>query len=786
MQREQEKMEKKREEEEKARKLEEQRRRQQELERRQTELRRLNEETEMKIMATVARELQLFRTDVSNEIQATLAARAKTPMEKGKGKTKEIEERVTEVLLKYLRGDNAESSRDAEERGRWQFTRANQGRHTGRRLYSPDGTNDGGEVTPKASKKGQVGKVKGTERKVPATCSKTGVIEYVLNVQKKLGEMMAQEIKRRCQQEGLDYVNKEQGVRELVRVMARLAYEGWLGDEGEEDAAVEEDEQEIPGVKELICNGKNITRPTRGTGERELGERIFTALKAAVGDHVDVQRQDIQVEKCYVRRTHADLTSATITKEEVTEVRRRYGHLVITPVDRNAGEMVLLCPSTYQHALKRMFIYNGAYKHEEANEKEIMATARNDYMKAGLERIAEWDRKGKVGCAYVIPKQKDLGKRRPIAPANREPTKTGTRRVARALNVLLARLPEAMHFNMGVTMHLKERLARTEKKYNGKKGEAIVLLRSYDIKEMFTSLPHNAIIDAVDWLLQEWEARGREKVSVSRRGREVVMNKKSRGKGYVQLTFQLIREYVKFELSHTYTTCRGMLLKQIVGIPMGKNSSPPLACILCERYETAFMRSLGKDRALFQGIRFMDDVTTVVLVDRRSEGSFRKAEKMLKAFEECYGRRLVLVRTDEGGNTIDFIGTKVAATACPVRFLIAPQLKNQEAIINGEIPYRSFQDYDSYSDKRPKYRAIIGTLHRIRRLANAGTAVIQSVLAMRLELRRRGYPPTFFASALAKFARGTIVSEEAWRTLLDSMMVRYNRRVHSGRRRNQK
>ncbi|GBG91150.1 hypothetical protein CBR_g52031 [Chara braunii] len=213
---------------------------------------------------------------------------------------------------------------------------------------------------------------------------------------------------------------------------------------------------------------------------------------------------------------------------------------------------------------------------------------------------------------------------------------------------------------MGVTTHLKERLMQSEKRCNNKKGDAMVLLRSYDIKEMFTSLPHDAIIDVVDWLLQEWEVKGREKVSVSRRGKEVVMNQKSRGKGYVQLSFQLIREYVKFELNHTYTTCRGTLLMQIVGIPMGKNSSPLLTCIQCTKYETEFMRSLGKDGALVQGIRFMVDVTTIVLVDRRMESSFHKAERILKQFEGCYGRRLLLVRTNEGGNTIDFIGIKVA------------------------------------------------------------------------------------------------------------------------------
>ncbi|GBG75778.1 hypothetical protein CBR_g21022 [Chara braunii] len=443
LRKEQEKMEKKREEEEKVRREEEQRRLWQEQERRQTELRRLNEETELRIISTVAREMHHFIAEIRNDIQTALGARSRIPKEKGKGKAKTLDDHAADELLKYLQGEIAESFREGAE----------------------------------------------------------------------------------------------------------------------------------------------------------------------------------------------------LEKEEVKQLRWKFRQLVITQVDKNRGELVLMCPSTYQHALKKMFIYNNAYIRTSGEETEILAGMRADYKAAGLEKVAAWNGKGRIGNAYVLPKHKDLSKWRPIAPANTEPTRTGSRRLGRALNALLARLPAAEHFNIGAITQLKENLRMIEEKHGCKKESAMMVLRSYDIKEMFTSLPHEAIVEAVEWLLREWERKGRTK---------------------------------------------------IVGIPMGKNFSPPLACILCAKYETKFIRSLGKDRALFHGIRFMDDVATTVLMDRRREESFHQAEEIMKAFENCYGEKLTLLRTDVGDNTINFIGAKVSVEADPVRFMVAPQMKNQDWITDGMMPFKSF------------------------------------------------------------------------------------------------
>ncbi|GBG92228.1 hypothetical protein CBR_g54771 [Chara braunii] len=137
MMKEQEKFAKKREEEEKARQDAERKKRQQEEERRQTELRRLNEESELRILSTVAREMHHFHADVRSDIQMALTTRAGASKEKGKGKANSLDDHATDELLNYLKRDNDESSRDRENRGRWEFTRRNRGQRTVRKLGSP-------------------------------------------------------------------------------------------------------------------------------------------------------------------------------------------------------------------------------------------------------------------------------------------------------------------------------------------------------------------------------------------------------------------------------------------------------------------------------------------------------------------------------------------------------------------------------------------------------------------------------------------------------------------------
>ncbi|GBG90203.1 hypothetical protein CBR_g50384 [Chara braunii] len=309
--------------------------------------------------------------------------------------------------------------------------------------------------------------------------------------------------------------------------------------------------------------------------------------------------------------------------KQAWQLAAKLSHLVVVPVDRNQGDVVIMCPSTYHHDLQLMFNLNVAYQQVSGvSEKEVLARVRTEFKDRDLQKLGAWNPKAKLGQVYVLPKHKDLLRWRPIAPANAEGSKTAGRRLARALNFLLKRVPKAKHFNLKVTTLLKQNLKKTEKELSIFGENSMALVNSFDIKEMFTSLPHQEIVRVTDWLLQQWEARGVFKMSLSRRGRVVILNRKSPGPGYVTVKFSQIRRMVSYELENTYIVCTKKILKQVVGIPMGENSSSSLACILCAKYEVDFINALGADQRLIHGVRLVDDVT-IACVQLLADGGWR-------------------------------------------------------------------------------------------------------------------------------------------------------------------
>ncbi|GBG77116.1 hypothetical protein CBR_g23442 [Chara braunii] len=430
---------------------------------------------------------------------------------------------------------------------------------------------------------------------------------------------------------------------------------------------------DIPGLPALVLNGKNVVRPKIETTKEEISSGLQSGLASVLNGQLGEQLSDLQIADCFSgeRDQHCSADEGI-----VLAVKNKFRDLIVTQVDRNTGDLVLRCPSTYQHGLDKLFTWNVAYDEVSRSEAVIMKETKTDFENQGLHKLVNWNPKGRFGNAYVLPKHKDLEKWRPIAPACSDPTTTGSHWIARALNLLLEKLRGAMHFNLTATARLKQNLKKAETKLQQYGKDTLTISEGFDIKEMVTSLPHSAIMGALNWLLGEWEKKGFQKITVCKRRKQVTLGRKTYGKGYRKFSFTYIRSFISFELQHTYTKCRGKMLKQVIGVPMGKNSSPPLACILCAKYEESFLRSLGSDRKLVHGVRFMDDAMLAVVCNRRKESSVDMAREILRKFGSCYGEKLSLVRTDDGSNTIDFVGSKLTIVPGRTRFLLEPKIKN--------------------------------------------------------------------------------------------------------------
>ncbi|GBG76431.1 hypothetical protein CBR_g22179 [Chara braunii] len=479
-------------------------------------------------------------------------------------------------------------------------------------------------------------------------------------------------------------------------------------------------------------------------------------------------------EKSLRRTTSTPMKNRSAGKENPASCNK--GNMVTNILDTRSKLMVKEWPEVKklcEHGLDKLFPWSIAYDEVSSTEAETLKVIKKDFVDLGLHKLVNWNSKGRIGQSYVLPKHKDFERWRPIAPACSELTMTCSRRIARALNFLLEKLPGAEHFNLTATALLKQNLKKAEKKLQRYGKDTMTICGGVDIKEMFTSLPHSAVMEALSWLLGEWEKKGYQKITVCKRRKQVTLGLKTFGKGHVKLSFSYIRSFGSFELQHTYTTCRGKLLRQVIGVPMGKNFSPPLACLLCARYEDGFLRSLGSDQKLVHGVRFMDDAMLAVVCNRRKEESITRAVEIITKFGSCYGDKLPLVRTDDGSNTIEFVGSKLTSVPGKTLLLLEPNTKNVLSVQMGEVQqrlvHRCFQDFSSYSDKRAKLGVIIGCLHHIQQMVNSESALLLPVLALKYELLRRGYPPVFFFSALARFAKGTSVLREPWLRLLENL-----------------
>ncbi|GBG89881.1 hypothetical protein CBR_g49729 [Chara braunii] len=197
---------------------------------------------------------------------------------------------------------------------------------------------------------------------------------------------------------------------------------------------------DVPGLPALVYNGKNVVHPRLETTKEEVSSSIRLALTTVLGNHFSGHLPDLQISDCFSSEGNERVS---MDEGMVYVVKKQYKDLLITQVDRNADDLVMTCTSTYQYSLDKMFTWNTAYDEVSSGEAETLKEMKRDFEGLGLHKLVNWNSKGKIGSAYVLPKHKDLERWRPIAPACSEPTTTGSRWIARTLNYLLEKLPGA-------------------------------------------------------------------------------------------------------------------------------------------------------------------------------------------------------------------------------------------------------------------------------------------------------------------------------------------------------
>ncbi|GBG80947.1 hypothetical protein CBR_g31504 [Chara braunii] len=352
--------------------------------------------------------------------------------------------------------------------------------------------------------------------------------------------------------------------------------------------------QELGDIHPMLCNAKNVPRvscPDISMLLKKEIEEAFDKWPNRGEKRVHILRSE--AEGCMM--SGSDTETNWLEVDDVREVKERMSGLVCTPLDRNTGETFVLCPLVYHEAMMTTFVCNTGYRIMDKDEAAIFAEMKVDLVGFGLKRFVKMEKQGVIGNAYVQPKHKDLDRFRPICPSYCEPIVKTSRLVAKALNHLLFALPEAWHFNMKAVSDIVPRINKMNKKIQQRRSEGChVSSMSYDIKDMFSKLPHEKIIEAVDWIIRHFISKGKTAVRVNPRGRGSSFGRTTGADHWRTIELETLRRFVEFDLKHTYIKATGVILKQLIGIPMGKSTSLPLACIMCAHAEWKFLQGWGR------------------------------------------------------------------------------------------------------------------------------------------------------------------------------------------------
>ncbi|GBG61382.1 hypothetical protein CBR_g20413 [Chara braunii] len=204
--------------------------------------------------------------------------------------------------------------------------------------------------------------------------------------------------------------------------------------------------------------------------------------------------------------------------------------------------------------------------------------------------------------------------------------------------------------------------------------------------------------------------KGRHSIRVNTRGRGCSFGKTTGMDHWRELRLEDIRSFVEVDLKHTYVSATGVLLRQTIGIPMGKSTSPPLACIMCAYSEYKFLNSLGRRRNQVHGLRLMDDVS--IIIERRKKGA--GVDDLIQAFESCYPANLKLKHTDDGSGKWEFLGLEMKSqNSYP--YLGCIQMSKNEKVVweQRDLEFKNGQSYLSWGAKQQKSEVIASHLHRI-------------------------------------------------------------------------
>ncbi|GBG88137.1 hypothetical protein CBR_g46625 [Chara braunii] len=391
---------------------------------------------------------------------------------------------------------------------------------------------------------------------------------------------------------------------------------------------------DIPEVSTFLHNSKNIPYPGRLASIDVINSSCRHSLSVLRKIGVN---EELRISPTKIGRTGPSIPAGTILTEYVLGVKKAFEGLGLSPLDRNPEATLVECPVLYYNGMVRTFNGIPDFEHINKTDHTILTEMKKEYKKEKLHKIAKWDNKGVIQNAFIMSKDKDIEKKRPICPSFASPLRFAGRFVVQCLNCFFRNF-KGKNFNLSYGKELKEDLNNINRRIE--QDELQVIAQTFDIKEMFSQIPHEEVQDAVHWIIGEFKNKGKHWIRYKTRGKGATFCKSAQEKGWKSIRLNDIDKLVNFILKNVVFKSVGTVLKQNKGVPMGGQASPPLANLVCMFSENKFLKSLGKDERFIHGKRYFYEHSPVSSFC--SECRDDRSGLFLEAIVALHGPSLVL------------------------------------------------------------------------------------------------------------------------------------------------
>ena len=296
---------------------------------------------------------------------------------------------------------------------------------------------------------------------------------------------------------------------------------------------------------------------------------------------------------------------------------------VMVPADKAANNVIFVCKWYYQKVLFEEFglahnAGNATYKITKMDESRIDTESQivNKLIEGlNLLNLPVSIMSQNLPVMYWTPKlHKNPYKYRFIASGKKFILKESCQlltKVLQAVQTFWQQYCNAIERNSGIKCFwvLKDSIDLLKWLKNPDKPVHLESVETYDFSTLYTSFPHSVLIDSlIELVTFAFKKRAATHMSV------FYNYAKFGGTGGRTVTLKQVTDGLKFLFENIYVRCGQVILKQIIGFPMGYDHGPLCANLSLFFFEHKFIRKLMKDKLAhiarrFTGNwRFIDDL----------------------------------------------------------------------------------------------------------------------------------------------------------------------------------